>query len=237
MAATRKRQRNAVAQGATTYKNDWERLRAEPRLLPHQYRHYEPFLELSDTILRKLPDININRAFFVTTEHPIHEVYEALAFYILTREALRCEPLPQRAQVLANMAAKLPDKPWFRTITPKQLVAQLTTLRTTCVCNRFDRGSYRMRYCMSGVLALGLLRMPKPTDTLLTGAILAKAGTFAVLTGGPKMCKLIQERIAAFQFILSTIFPVGFFMFQTPAHSYNSFDFVFSTMYPRLTYH
>ena len=178
---------------AQHYKNDFQRLQsAESKLTPQQYKRFEPFMELPDTILKKLPEININRAFFVTADHAVKEIYEAMAFYVIAREAIRCE-MP----CVESLADALPDHSWFRCLTPRQLLEQLQVLRTTCVNNKSDRGSYRMRYCMAGILFLAANGLASHSTEVITGAAIQKAGIFAVLTGGPKMCKLIHDKIAA----------------------------------------
>ena len=149
-------------------------------------------MELPDTILKKLPEININRAFFVTADHPVKEIYEAMAFYVIAREAIRCE-MP----CVESLADALPDHSWFRCLTPRQLLEQLQVLRTTCVNNKSDRCSYRMRYCMAGILFLAANDLASHSTEVITGAVIQKAGIFAVLTGGPKMRKLIHDKIAA----------------------------------------
>lgn len=195
MAPKRKRKDDAGEVPAKHYKNEWERLQSNPPKLAHHYLRYEALQEFSPSLLAKLPQIDIKRAFFLTAEKDLQDLYEALAAYTLAREVIRTEPIGQRQPVLKTLQERLPDKCWFRVITPKLLLEHLQQLRTTCVDNKWDRGSHRMRYITAGLLFLAAMRTRNGASLPLTGAAVTKAAAFAVVTGGPKMCTLIYNRI------------------------------------------
>lgn len=216
MASGRKRKASAQeiqADRKPKYKNDWERFVEEIRACPHmplwKLLRYEPFMELPGTLLLRLNDIGINKAFFVCTDAAVAELHKAIAAYIVGREILRKFDAAARSEQLEALARTLGNPSYARTFDLRTLLAKMQTVRITNIDNFYDRGSFRMRYILGGLLCLAALQTHQPASAPLTGAALSKAAVYSVITGGPAICQLICHRLQVpwrFCFVVALIY-------------------------------
>ena len=79
-----------------------------------------------------------------------------------------------------------------RKFTVTELVAAVGALRLCNIDMSQDRGSYRMRYIAAAFVAL--LQRPQ-TGLKMTGPLLTHACSFAILTGGLGMCRLLRDAL------------------------------------------
>lgn len=70
----------------------------------------------------------------------------------------------------------------------------MSHLRLTNVDNKEDRGSRRMRYVASGLLAMAAKRSEDHGGKIALPDLVL-AGKFAVITGGHGLCELLCDRL------------------------------------------
>ena len=79
----------------------------------------------------------------------------------------------------------------------QEAVTQMQTVRLCNIDNFHDRGSYRMRYCMAGLLYLSSEAPGCKSLFAMNGAAISHAAAFALLTAGRAACSLIRARTAS----------------------------------------
>ena len=98
---------------------------------------------------------------------------------------------------------------YVRAWTTADLIAAVRAVRLCNIDNRWDRGSFRMRYAGAGLLALFARKYGTGKSVPLRGAFITRAAAFGVLTGGRGLCRSVAYYIYSLQLALDGF--VGFF--------------------------
>ena len=174
------------------YQNAWERfVEAQSTLQMPSILKYEAMQELPQTLLSRVPCTDAGRWFFLCSDAATDEVLEAMAVYVVAREAIRnygherCEP------VFTKLKETYQGTTWARVLTAPALLGHVQQLRLTNVNNFWDRGSFRMRFIAAALLHVAVRDPQAP----LYGGALSLATMFSVITGGPAMCTWFQQQL------------------------------------------
>lgn len=184
---------------AGAYLTDFERLlglRAHRRFRETDRWTFEALMELRPRLLDELGDsIDLRKAFFVSAQSGVDTAVQAIAHYILLREAIRVSP-----EAAESVKDKLRGqaRTYCKHFTGDDLVQAVSCLRLCNISPSDDRGSHRMRWLAAAFICLlhhELCAKHTETRLTLTGALITKACAFAVITGGRALCQLVRRKL------------------------------------------
>lgn len=154
---------------------------------------YEAMQELPPALLSRVPFTDVGRWFFLCSDAATEEVLEAMAVYVVAREAIRNYG-PERCEtVFTKLKETYEGTTWARVLTAPTLLGHVQQLRLTNINNFWDRGSFRMRFIAAALLHFAVQDPQAP----LYGGALTLATMFSVITGGPGMCTWFQQQLQA----------------------------------------
>ena len=174
------------------YQNAWERfVEAQSTLQMPSILKYEAMQELPQILLSRVPCTDAGRWFFLCSDAATDEVLEAMAVYVVAREAIRNYGPERCAPVFTKLKEIYEGTTWARVLTAPTLLGRVRQLRLTNINNFWDRGSFRMRFIAAALLHVAVQEPQAP----LYGGALTLATIFSVITGGPGMCTWFQQQL------------------------------------------
>ena len=156
---------------------------------------FEALVELRPALLGQFGDggVDLRKAFFVSSQSGVDSAVQAIAHYILLREALRVSP-----EAAESLKVKLRGHhiKYCKQFTGDHLVEAVSCLRLCNICPSEDRGSHRMRWLAAAFICLLQQTLHvKGAELHLTGVLITKACAFAIITGGLAFCQLVRSKL------------------------------------------